>query len=143
MAVSSIKPDLLQLELITHNISSLSLKKPRFLSHPQAQNSALPNDQLAIATAHGKTRLQACLMRSGKAGYWQTTLGDEWIRDELRRFDGQPGQKYLDYLRRFLAIQLSQASECLVVQLETIQAPADQATLLKAWNALKPQLLAH
>lgn len=142
MAVNSLRRDSMQLERLIRDQPDFSLTKPRFLSPPLGQHSPGQNEQLAIARTGGRTRLQTCLLRSGKAGYWQTTLGDEWTRDDLRRFDGEPARKALDYLTRFLALQPSPLSECLVVQLETSEGAKDQALLLTVWSALKPQLLA-
>jgi hypothetical protein len=141
MAVNSIKPDIMQLQQITLGQPDLFLKQPGFLHYSSTGHLKGHKDELAVATTKGSTRLQTCLMRSGKAGYGLTTLGDEWVRDDLRRFDTQPGRKAWDYLTRFLSLQPSRLSECLVVQLETAHSPGDQERLLKAWTSLKSQLL--
>lgn len=141
MAVNSIKPDIMQLQRFTHDRPDFFLKQPRSLNQPSAYQPKGSMDELAIATSGGRTRLQTCLMQSGKAGYGQITLGDVWAQDDLSRFDGRPSRKALDYLARFLALQPSKLSECLLVQLETAHSAGDQQRLLDAWNRLKSQLL--
>jgi hypothetical protein len=141
MAVNSIYPDILQLNRIIVDQPHFVFTVPRLISHSSSTYFQGHKDQLALSTSHGRTRLQTCLMRSGKAGYSQATLGDEWVRDDLTQFDGQPGRKYRDHLSRFLALQPTLLSECLVVQLETARSPTAQKSLLKAWGELKSQLL--
>jgi hypothetical protein len=141
MPVNSIKPDILQLPKITHDRPTFFLKHPRLISHSSADHPRGHKDELALSTVQGRTRLQTCLMRSGKAGYGRSTLGDAWVQDNLRRFDAQPSRKVVDYLIRLLSLQPIKLSECLVVQLETEQSPGAQERLLKAWTTLKSQLL--
>jgi hypothetical protein len=141
MPVNSIKREVMQLERITRDLPAFALKKPRLLTHRPADRSTGEEDQLAMATVNAGTRLQTCLMRSGVAGYSQTTLGDAISRDDLREFDSNPQLKYADYLSRFLGLQPIKHWECLIVQLDAATASADQQALLNAWTAVRSQLL--
>jgi hypothetical protein len=141
MPVNSIKREVMQLERISRDLPAFALKKPRLLTHRPADRSTGEEDQLAMATVNAGTRLQTCLMRSGQAGYSQTTLGDAISRDDLREFDSNPQLKYGDYLSRFLGLQPIKHWECLIVQLDTATPSADQQALLNAWTAVRSQLL--
>jgi hypothetical protein len=141
MPVNSNKRQLMQLERITRDLPAFALKKPRLLTHRPADRSLGEQDQLAMATVNAETRLQTCLMRSGLAGYSLTTLGDEISRDDLRKFDSNPQLKYGDYLSRLLGLQPSKHWECLIVQLDAAKGSAEQQVLLKAWSAVRAQLL--
>lgn len=141
MPVNSIKREHMQLERITRDLPAFALKKPRLLTHRPTDRSSGEEDQLAMATANGETRIQTCLIRSGLSGYSLNTLGDEITRDDLRKFDSSPQLKYGDYLSRFLGLQPSKHWECLIVQLDAATASADQQALLEAWTAVRSQLL--
>lgn len=140
MPVNSLKAELMDLSRITDGRSALGMKQPQLLAHRPAGAAARPEDQLAITKANGRTRLQTCLLRSGLAGYTQTALGDEHLRQVLKQFDDRPAQKYLDYGARFLGLQPITYSECLLVQMETATTATDQSSLLNAWAALRPSL---
>jgi hypothetical protein len=139
--VNSINPDKMSLSRITADRPELALKKPQLLAHRPPGQAADQEDHLAMAKAGAATLLQTCMMRSGVAGYSQTTLGDELTRQNLRRFDDNSLHKFLDYASRFLALQPITPSECLLVQLKTTTAATDQQSLLNAWDALRPLLL--
>lgn len=117
-----------QVDTMTADLPALKLSRTRLLTEPTPSGAHLSH-QLGLGRIGGDTALQTCLLG----------LGYGFDREAINRLVvGLPNPSRADRWRQLLGERPARNAPCLLVTIRG--SGADQAQLLAAWRAERPQL---